>query len=322
MPFRTRAPGQMMLAGEYSVVTRGGACISVAVGPGVDVVFEPDDGPFRLTSEAVGLENADPSEVPMLAHVLQTIDADVGGLVTINSKLGAGSTKPGLGASAAVTISVIGAVNLALGRPLPTLREVTNLHQIAQGGLGSGYDAATSLVGGTIVFSNSAAGPEVAQLAWPDGLLARAVSTGVGSSSRELLKRKMNWARLHPRRNDQHEAQMMRATRELISAWRAGDLSSILTCLSGCQEALAEMEKDASLGLFENRLGELLQCVEEAGAIGRVSGAGGGDSAWVFSDCPDSLNRAIASATKAGFKPLSLDFPANGLEHVKERENA
>ena len=106
----------------------------------------------------------------------------------------------------------------------------------------------------------------------------------------------------------------MGATQALISAWRSGDVASILTGLTGCQ--------DASLGLFDNRLGELLGCVEEAGAVGRVSGAGGGDSAWVFTDCPNSLNAAIASATKAGFKALSLDFPAKGLERLKEREHA
>ena len=114
----------------------------------------------------------------------------------------------------------------------------------------------------------------------------------------------------------------MGATQALISAWRSGDVASILTGLTGCQEALTAMEKDASLGLFDNRLGELLGCVEEAGAVGRVSGAGGGDSAWVFTDCPNSLNAAIASATKAGFKALSLDFPAKGLERLKEREHA
>ena len=194
--------------------------------------------------------------------------------------------------------------------------------QLAQGGLGSGYDAATSLVGGTLVFSNSSAGPKVTELDWPDGLYAKAVSTGAGSSSRVLLKRKMNWARHHPRLNDHHEARMMNSTQELIAAWRTGGVDAILTGLSNCQEALGAMEKDASLGLFENRLGELLQHVEDAGAIGRVSGAGGGDSAWVFSDCPDSLERAIATTTKAGFKTLSLDFPAKGLEQVKEREHA
>ncbi len=319
---RTRAPGQMMLAGEYSVVTSGGACVSVAVGPGVEISFEPDDGPFRITSEAIGLENADPVEVPMINHVLQTLNSKLGGLITVESRLGAGETKPGLGASAAVTIGIIGAINDSLGRPLPTLREVTGLHQLAQGGLGSGYDAATSLVGGVIAFSNSPAGPEVSKLAWPEGLYASAISTGVGSSSRVLLKRKMNWARNQPRLNDQHEARMMSATRDLIGAWRTGGVSQILTSLSACQETLAAMERDASLGLFDNRLGELLSCVEEAGAIGRVSGAGGGDSAWVFSDCVDSLERAIASAGKAGFKVLSLDFPAKGLEVVKEREDA
>ena len=82
------------------------------------------------------------------------------------------------------------------------------------------------------------------------------------------------------------------------------------------------MERAASLGLFANRLGELLACVEEAGAVGRVSGAGGGDSAWVFSDCLNTLDEAIASATKAGFNVLSLEFPAKGLERTKERENA
>jgi phosphomevalonate kinase len=308
----------MMLAGEYSVVTRGGACVSVAVGPGVDVSFEPDEGPFRLTSQAVGLENADPAAVPLIAHVLDALESPRGGLITVESRLGAGETKPGLGASAAVTIAIVGAVYTSMGRGLPTLREVTALHQLAQGGLGSGYDAATSLVGGVIVFSNSASGPEAQQLAWPDGLFTRAISTGIGSSSRTLLKKKMNWARHQPRLNDRHEARMMSATNLLIDAWRSGNTRAVLTCLADCQESLAAMEKDASLGLFDNRLGELLSCVDEAGAIGRVSGAGGGDSAWVCSDDLDCLERAVASAEKAGFKTLALDFPADGLELLVE----
>jgi mevalonate kinase len=75
------------------------------------------------------------------------------------------------------------------------------------------------------------------------------------------------------------------------------------------------------MGLFDNRLGELLSLVEEAGTIGRVSGAGGGDSAWALSDDPERLARAIEAAEEAGFQHLPVDFPAEGLRNLSRQES-
>ena len=113
---------------------------------------------------------------------------------------------------------------------------------------------------------------------------------------------------------------MLNATNELIQTWTTGTPGDILGALANCQESLAAMNADARMGLFDNRLGELLSLVEEAGAIGRVSGAGGGDSAWALSDDPERLARAVEAAEEAGFQHLKVEFPAVGLRSLSSEE--
>lgn len=315
MTFLATAPGQMMVAGEYTVVQRGGACLAVAVDPGVEVSFEPGDGPYRVTAPELGLFEVAPAAVPLIENVLQGApNLPKGGAIHIRSALGSGKTKPGLGASAAITTALLAALRSSQGAPPPTVAESVSLHQRVQGGLGSGYDAATSLLGGVIVFRNTGRTPEASNVSWPAGLHAAAVSTGTGSSSRELLGKMNAWRSGHRHARHAHDGRMLTAAQALIQSWSTAPVGPILNALADCQEALEALERDARVGLFDHRLGELLSRIEESGAVGRVSGAGGGDSAWIFSEDPNRLKHALTCVTALGFRHLPVYFPAHGLQ--------
>ncbi len=65
--------------------------------------------------------------------------------------------KRGLGSSAAMTVALTAVWPVAAGRPRTNaadiLRHAVEIHRLAQGGTGSGYDVATSALGGHVLFT-------------------------------------------------------------------------------------------------------------------------------------------------------------------------
>ncbi len=157
---RAMAPGTVMLLGEHAVL-RGKQAIVAAVDQYISVTLQPrDDRQIVVTS---GLGNAatsvekcclPPSLCFVQASLKQHQTALPSGMeLTITSDF---SPTVGLGSSAAVTVAVLGAVRTWLNLSVAThdlLDEAVAVIRCVQG-LGSGADAAASVVGGTLLFQS------------------------------------------------------------------------------------------------------------------------------------------------------------------------
>ncbi len=308
------APGKLMLCGEYSVVHPGSTALAAAVGARLTVALTLGGRGWKVTSPALGVLDASADRIPIVQAALDdTCDLPSGGHLKITSDLGVGPNKPGLGSSAALAVAALSVLRAATGGTQPTLAEAVAVHRTGQAGMGSGYDVAVALEGGLCLYDTTSDFPRVESLSWPAGLHGAILYTGRGASTTKMLSRLADWRKTCPIEVEEHTGRMALSASRLCDAWRAGDVCAILDAVAMCQEHLTLMEADGVLGILEGDQSELLAAVEDAGALGRTSGAGGGDCAWALTDDRDTLDRAVAQAEALGFKRLDLDFPAPGL---------
>lgn len=183
---RFSVPANLLIAGEYLVTRNGGRGLSVAVDPRAVCEVEPG-GNGRLELLAVtgtGRETIFPEDDPGIAgEVLSGVGAYTGlpvpvGRITVDTSAffdphtGA---KLGLGSSAAATVLMTAAFLELHGldptrRIDPLIRLAIEAHRRAHGGRGSGYDIATSALGGWVSFTG---GSEPAWHASPLDAVAR-----------------------------------------------------------------------------------------------------------------------------------------------------
>ena len=310
------APGKLMLAGEYVVLERKLQAVAVAVQRRLRVEIVPGPGPWRVTASQLGLSEAALDSVPVLREVVRRVAGRIdGGRITVESELGAGPGKPGLGASAALCVAAYGALSMIEGAivpgpggPLPLLLEA---HRAAQGGRGSGYDVATSLTGGLVMFDPTTLA--VTPLAWPRGLHAAVFTCGQGAKTVDYIARVESWREEDPESFEACVDPFANETEDLVRAFQKGDVAWILGAAAQVQEELGTFDRIGELGILAAGQHQLLGAIEDAGAVGRTSGAGGGDSVWALADDADTLDRATKAAAELGFQRVDVAFPGEGL---------
>ncbi len=301
-----------MLAGEYAVADRLSPALAVATDRRVIVRLEPGGEGLRVTALALGLRQVPHTRTPLVAAALLASGYAGPAHVEVTSQLGSGASKPGLGASAAITVAVMAAARGALGLGAPSLAEAIAAHRATQEGLGSGYDVAAALLGGVTVFdprSGSAKG-----LSWPQGLHAVVLSTGRGASTTALLKRLDVARRRDPTGVGRRLGGHAQASAALVAAFETQEVPAILRAAAAAEQSLTALDRAAAIGIVGGGQAELRRVIEGVGATARTSGAGGGDSVWALSDDPATLKRATQRAIHAGFSRLDVDFPCEGLE--------
>ena len=184
-------------------------------------------------------------------------------------------------------------------------------HRAAQAGKGSGYDVATALVGGIVIYEPR--GRTARQVAWPEGLFATVFHTGRGASTTAHLGRLAAARSAIP--DDYREVVdgvAMRAT-ALVEAFSEGDVLAVLKAAERAEWALADLDAVCGVGVGEGGQRELRAAIEGAGAVARTAGAGGGDCVWALSDDPMHLKAARDAAVAKGFRRLDVRWPADGL---------
>lgn len=314
---RASAPGKLMLAGEYVVVERGVPALAVAVDKRMRVEIVPETRRnWVVTSPGLGLRDAPLKSVPVLAEVVARLPGiPSGGRIAIASELGEGPDKPGLGGSAALCAAAfVGLWKVSGAEGPPDLEIAIAAHRAAQGGRGSGYDVATALAGGVTLFrpGTDGARARVEALRWPSGLFAAVFRTGRGADTSELLGRMAAWREEDEPSYESCIEPLALETEAFIAAFAGGDVSRILDAAAQVQEELMTMDRIGELGILGGGQAQVLGIIEDSGAVGRTSGAGGGDCAWALSDDPEVLDRVARAASELGFQRLGVGLCGRG----------
>jgi phosphomevalonate kinase len=296
------APGKIVLCGEYAVLD-GAPAIVTAVdrrarasvaeidgrvsqvkAPGYTNEigrFETGDGDIRWHSGQAlfGIVDAVLRASDSRSAGARQIDLDTSEFVdAMNHR------KIGIGSSAALTVALCAAISGSTD-----VETIMNLAQRAhadlQGGVGSGADVACSLIGGLIDYRQEGASATV--LDWPEGLLYRAIWTGVSVSTRDKLS-KLNASRPKPSRD-----RLVGASESMASAWRSGDADRILSEYRGYNDQLRHFSVDHTLGIFDAGHEELWRAADGVDLVYKPCGAGGGDVGVVFGTDDDELDSFV-----------------------------
>ncbi|MDG6773963.1 GHMP kinase [Thiomicrorhabdus sp. ZW0627] len=302
MNWISRAPANLMLMGEHSVVY-GHPALACAVDQFIEIEWQStDDGlicieselsDYELTLEELKIAPLEAFEHPKLRFVIHALKAFAPSLqhglqIVINSDF---SSTVGLGSSAAVLAASLHGLNQITEQNLDTseLFQIGRKIILAIQGRGSATDLAASLTGGVIYFQPQT--PEHQAKIFPlnslvvDALSPTLIYSGYKTPTAEVLKQVAeNWETQEPLMlelyqlmgNTTHQACIALSEREYDEFYR------LCSVYQGLMEAL---------GVSDSTLSKLIYAMESCGGIhaAKISGSGLGDCVLGFGDlqhCP------------------------------------
>jgi phosphomevalonate kinase len=327
---RARAPGKVVLWGEYAVLTGAPALVMAVdryaectVAPGDDVWRFEARG-FQAPAAAVPRERLLSREPPAADavwhttwHVLQELPRSALRRLPAGGRLRSDSrsfhhrgTKLGLGSSAAVCVATCGALCRLLDQPLDYATALA-IHGRTQGQSGSGIDVAAAWHGGTLRFQRPHTGEPGCATPWPlpPGLHPVFVWSGRAARTPDHLSRFWRW--LDADRRPPLDALAERAA----ALFEAGDgPADVLSALTAYVGALEHLDAAAKLGIYSDGHRTLRRLASQAGVVYKPCGAGGGDLGAAFAAEPAAADRFAALATDHGFLPVALEIAPHGIE--------
>jgi len=338
------APGKLVICGEYAVLhgapaiamavdVRARARVSPAVGKTSRVtlqdggawLFDWDDGTPQWRETAPAGQG-------------RVLEAVVAALAARGSRLDSGlevslDTRPfsttrrdgspdklGLGSSAAIIVALTAALLAHAGRLAPDraalLALCADAHRRFQDGSGSGVDVAASIHGGVITLAGTMGETRVRPLAWPPGLHWVAPWSGSSASTTAMLARFEAFGAADRARFERRVAELRELAAAAVQAWERGHVAAILQALADYDDALRALDDGAGLGIYTPAHRRLARISDAAGAVYKVSGAGGGDFGIAFADSPDIIARAAAKFAGEGVLTLTGTAAAPGVTLV------
>lgn len=281
---KVSAPGKLMLLGEHAVVY-GQPCIVTAISQRLEVSI---------------------SKIDDISMDRRFVDAAVrawgDGKNYAFSIKSAFSGTYGFGSSAAVTVATLKAM-----RPNAENRALFDVAYkvvLDVQGIGSGFDVASSIYGGTLYFLSG--GKTIDPLEIQNLPLIVAYS-GVKSSTVEMVKMVREKRNKYPDKVDRIFQAIGTLVSQAKKKMQEGDWERVGKFMDFNQEYLRD------LGVSSEKLETLISAAKNAGAWGaKLSGAGGGDCmiALAASERQDAVKDAIMSA---GGQVVAVHANAEGV---------
>lgn len=317
---KVRAPGKLMLAGEYAVLHGRPALVMAVDRHATARALGPDETARPAPPEV--------TEALALAHALGLagepfpIDLDVAPLH------GDAARKLGLGSSAAACVAALGLAWLRAGRALEGSRaEIARVarrgHRAAQGG-GSGVDVLASALGGVVsaAFPGGLDGDGEVGAHPGFGAVPWAVLwSGTPARTSVMIGRVDALRAADPLGFAAALDAIERATRALDAALRAGDARGAVGAVAAHGAAMAELGDRAGAPVVTDAMRRLAARAEPLGAAVKPSGAGGGDVVLAVAQDASALAALLDGAAAEGFTRVELAMDARGVDRAPERES-
>ncbi|MEM6959668.1 MAG: hypothetical protein AAF645_28550 [Myxococcota bacterium] len=301
------APGKMLIAGEYVVLTGSPALVAAVqtratahwtAHPGEHTARPLSDPAPRFPEAAASREEAE-----------KTCGAVAGELAIDVSALRGKDVKLGLGSSAAAAAAAAAAVFTAHGEDLNDEAVRRAILTCALAGhetvapRGSGVDVAASVMGGFLCYVREPLHVEAVD--WPADLGCRIVWTGKEASTRALLQQLAEFRERAPADHDEALEALRTAMAALVQAF--GE-ASVVPAAREAHRALHHLARKSGAPIVEETLTAIAELAESHGGAAKGSGAGGGDVALAFfEDSAEAFDAAIEAS------PYTLlDVPLGG----------
>ncbi|MCB9528150.1 MAG: hypothetical protein R3F65_02505 [bacterium] len=323
-PRLVRAPGKLILLGEYAVLD-GAPALVVAVDRHATCVIEPsaevivdagEHGSLRWPGEGTTL--------PLVRALFAAHPPPPGRYVLRSDALHAdtpdGIRKLGLGSSAATTVALAAAV---LGEgidPAAIYGAAQAAHRRVQG-TGSGADVAASTRGGAMAYRwfnepghgiDAADGSAVIEALSSPFDAIHAIWSGDSASTPRLVAAVDAWAKRDPIAHRRCLEAIAAAAAAGIAAWKTADRPALTAAAAAGRDALAALGRAAGVALVTDTHQRLDALARPFGAVVKPTGAGGGDLAWLCAPDEAREDAAAAAIAAAGHRGWRFGISGRG----------
>ncbi len=353
MKIEARAPGKLILLGEYAVL-EGAPALVAAVNRFARATYRPGTHPeIYLTAPTVSKETIrltpgkdgtwylpERTPEPLRQKLLFTLTALnfvsnrilppdrslPGGDLYLESEdfyltENGSRQKLGLGSSAAITVALLAVLLQAANHPLPEPSRMFSLaqdiHRQAQGKVGSGVDVAASLLGGILRFRQPSPNrPETLPaipLKWPPHLRMIAVWSGASASTTDLVGKVHRWREKNPERFREFFEDLTRLSEAGCRAFEEGNTARFLEVVETYGQALERLGVASGANIVSENHRRLGAIVRSAGGVYKPSGAGGGDLGLAFTASEQTARKVSAKLLENGFSVINLAIAKHGI---------
>lgn len=298
---KVSAPGKLMLLGEHAVVY-GQPCIVTAVDQRLEVVAKKtEDG--NITIDAPDVKNTSFVE-EAIRQTIEKWNVKHNGLKVSTKSTFSGVY--GFGSSAASTVGTLKALTVLFNVKVDnkTLFDLAYAITLKIQGLGSGFDLASSIYGGTVYFLSGGKTIEPMEV---NSMPMIAAYSGVKSNTVEMVKMVAEKRNKYPDKVDRIFQAIGKIVIDAKTKIMEGDWERVGRLMDFNQEYLRD------LGVSSEKLEALISAAKKSGAWGaKLSGAGGGDCmiALGSSDKRDAISKAIQDA---GGQVINVQPNAEGV---------
>lgn len=321
------APGKVMVAGEYAVLS-GASALVLAVDARAtawlrDASASPADRSPALPTGSPALGTLPPEVLLSKAEAERTLKATPMELTLDTSPLREGDRKLGLGSSAAGAVAAAAAVFASVGLDVAASRErifraaLAGHHAVAPHG--SGADVAAAAFGGLSKYRREGDDVQVTARAMPSALRMLLVWTGTPVRTSELVDRVRALAVSDASAHDAAIAGIREAAGALDRAIETDDASAIVAATRAHHDAMRVLGEKAGAPIVTPSLARLADIVRALGGAAKPSGAGGGDVAIAF--VPKHTDDAALAAELARNELRLLHIPLCAEGARAERES-
>jgi phosphomevalonate kinase len=297
-----RAPGKLVLVGEYAVLFGAPALVTAVDRYAV----------ARFTDDASERPRA-PEAASAIARVEATHGAIRRGLVTDVSALRAGAMKLGMGSSAAAAVAASAAALHVRGIE-PSARDLFTIADDAHREIqpdGSGVDVAAAAYGGTLRFTRASEPPAIERAHLPAGLTVRVVFTGREASTSEMLGAMRHFQSAHPARFAEARAVLVEEANRAATAIERG-AEAFVEAAGRYGEAMRAFGEHLGVPIVEAETLAIDSLAARHRGRAKPSGAGGGDVAVAFFSREEDATCFDEAARAASLEVLSIEIDAEG----------
>ncbi len=312
------APGKLLLFGDHAVVY-GHPCIVTAVGKRMHLTLSsvpdhvltlraPDVGlpEYSLSLSDLGKDDI-PKEAAFIVAALRRYLArhPIDGGVAVSTQSDFPSTF-GFGSSSASVVCMVYALSELYGHNIKSkeLFDIAYAAVLDVQQVGSGFDVACAVWGGTILYQS---GADVVEQLPVTSLPILVGYSGVKADTVSIVRAVAAKRTAEPEKVERIFTAITDLVTDAAHRLASSEWDRIGTLMNFNQEYLRD------LGVSSEKLESLLHAAKEAGALGaKLSGAGGGDCmlAVVDAACKDAVALAI---NQAGGEVISVDLDAPGV---------
>lgn len=262
------APGKIMLFGEHAAVY-GFPCIVSAVGERISVSIE------KTRDNIVSIDAPQCNNTRFIEEAIHqgriAWNIHHEGLhIQTKSML---SSEYGFGSSSSVTVATLMALSGMYNIKLPLKHIFYVAYRTVQAvrEAGSGFDIASAVYGGTILYKKGGGVPET--ILWKNANAECIIGyTGIKSDTPSLIRSVAEKRKKYPERVERIFSAIGNIVEQVKGAITHGDRETIGKFMNFNQEYLRD------LGVSTQKLEALIEAAKKAGALGaKLSGAGGGD---------------------------------------------